>query len=318
MQKQKPEEKLMHPRVSVIIAAYNARDFIEAAVTSALGQSEQNLEVLVVDDCSSDGTPDLIRSISDPRLRLYVLDRNGGPSRARNRAIQEARGDWITFLDADDWYAPDRMEVLLRVGEEYQTEIVADDMYRLSDPADPAPRTKLGKLRLNEATIIDAVAFLKMDCGLKPVIRRDFILRQSILFDERLRNGEDTLLLLECLLAGARLLLWPKPYYYYREHAGSLSSFRVKALFQRCNTTRELLRREIILADSVLRQVLEVRLAEAEKALRYYSVVEPLRQWRLREALRAGLFKPSFFRLLIMALPKVFNNRICRRLSTNT
>lgn len=318
MQEQKTEEISMPPRVSVIIAAYNARDFIEAAVTSALGQTEENLEVIVVDDCSSDGTPDLIRGIADPRLRLYVLDRNGGPSRARNRAIREARGDWITFLDADDWYAPDRMEALLRVGEEYQTEIVADDIYRLSGPADPAPRTKLAKLRLNEATIIDAVAFLRMDCGLKPVIRRDFLLRQNILFDERLRNGEDTLLLLECLLAGARLLLWPRPYYYYREHEGSLSSFRVNALHQRCNTTRELLRRELILSDSVLRQVLEVRLAEAEKALRYYSVVEPLRQWRLREALRAGLFKPSFFLLLIMALPKVFNNRICRRLSTNT
>lgn len=308
----------MHPRVSIIIAAYNARDFIEAAVTSALGQTEQNLEVLVVDDCSSDGTPDLVRNISDPRLRLYVLDRNNGPSRARNRAIQEARGDWITFLDADDWYAPDRMEVLLRVGEEYQTEIVADDIYRLSDPADPAPRTKLGKLQLNDATIIDAVAFLKMDCGLKPVIRRDFILRQSILFDERLRNGEDTLLLLECLFAGARLLLWPKPYYYYRDHEGSLSSFRVKALIQRCKTTRELLQREIIQSDAILRQAFEVRLAEAEKGLSYYSVVEPLRQWRLREALRAGLFKPSFFRLLILTLPKVFNNKIFRHLRTNT
>jgi succinoglycan biosynthesis protein ExoO len=308
----------MPPRVSVIIAAYNARDFIEAAVTSALGQTEKNLEVIVVDDCSSDGTADFIRGISDPRLRLYVLDRNGGPSQARNRAIQAARGDWITFLDADDWYAPDRIEVLLQVGEKYQTEIVADDIYRLSGPADPAPRTKLGKLRLNEATIIDAVSFLRMDCGLKPVIRRDFILRQNILFDKRLRNGEDTLLLLECLLAGARLLLWPKPYYYYREHEGSLSSFRVKALLQRCNTTQELLRREIIQSDPVLCRGLEARLAEAKKALHYYSVVEPLRQWRLREALRSGLFKPSFFLLLIMALPKVFNNRICRRLSTNT
>lgn len=307
----------MHPRVSVIIAAYNARDFIEAAVSSALKQTEQNLEVLVVDDCSSDGTPDLIRDISDPRLRLYVLDRNGGPSRARNRAIQEARGDWITFLDADDWYAPDRMEVLLRVGDEYQTEVVADDIYRLSDPSDPAPRTKLGKLRLNGATIIDAVAFLKMDCGVKPVIRRDFILRQSILFDERLRNGEDTLLLLECLLAGARLLLWPKPYYYYREHAGSLSSFRVKALIQRCKTTRDLLRREIVLSNFVLRQALEVRLSEAEKGLRYYSVIEPLRQWRFREALRAGLFNPSFFCLLFKAVPKALNNKLCRRLNSH-
>ena len=308
----------MHPRVSIIIAAYNARDFIETAVTSALGQTEQNLEVLVVDDGSSDGSPDLIRGISDPRLRLYVLDRNGGPSRARNRAIQEARGDWITFLDADDWYAPDRMEVMLRVGEENQTEIVADDLYRLTGPNDPAPRTKLGKFRLKGPKIIDAGAFLKMDCGLKPVIRRDFILRQSILFDERLRNGEDTLLLLECLLAGARLLLWPKPYYYYREHEGSLSSFRVEALIQRCKTTQELLRREIIQSDSLLRGILEIRLAEAKEGLRYYSVVEPLRQWRLREALRAGLFKPSFFRLLVMALPKVFNNRICRHLSPRT
>lgn len=308
----------MLPRVSVIIAAYNAREFVEMAVASALEQTEKRIEVLVVDDGSIDGTAEVVRRFEDPRIRLFALDRNGGQSHARNVAIKEAKGEWITFLDADDWYAPNRLETMLRAAEEHGTDIVADDVYRLFGPEDPAPRRKLEKRRMTRPEVIDAAGFLRLDSGLKPVIRRQCLTRNGILFDESLRYGEDTLLLLECLLAGARLILIPEALYYYRDREGSLTTFRVETLIQRSRTTQELLRRDNVQRDPTLRRLLEERLAQADEGVRYYKVMEPLRSGRWGEALNAGLFSASFVLLFLKAVPKVLNNRIWRRLSLHT
>jgi glycosyltransferase involved in cell wall biosynthesis len=96
-------------RASIIVIVYNGEQYIERAVSSALGQTVADIEVIVVDDGSSDGSADRVRRIKDSRLRL-VRQNNQGPSAARNTGIHEAKGDWIAFLDCDDWWAPDKLE----------------------------------------------------------------------------------------------------------------------------------------------------------------------------------------------------------------
>mgnify|MGYP001802825497 FL=1 len=88
---------------TIVIAAYNASAFIAPSIRSALAQSD-SCEVIVVDDASSDKTADTARACDDGSGRLVVLeqDRNQGPAAARNRAISQARGEWIALLDADD------------------------------------------------------------------------------------------------------------------------------------------------------------------------------------------------------------------------
>ena len=90
--------------VSVIIPAYNAADVLERCVRSVLAQTYARFEVLLVDDGSRDGTPELADALAreDGRVRV-VHKENGGVSSARNAGLDEARGEWLTFVDADDY-----------------------------------------------------------------------------------------------------------------------------------------------------------------------------------------------------------------------
>lgn len=95
------------PRATIIIPAFNAEAHIEDCAASALAQTEQNIEVIVVDDGSTDRTMNLLRTTAEKDSRLRILSQpNGGGGSARNRAMAEARGEYLFFLDADDSFSP--------------------------------------------------------------------------------------------------------------------------------------------------------------------------------------------------------------------
>jgi glycosyltransferase involved in cell wall biosynthesis len=95
------------PLVSVVLPAYNARAYIAQAIRSVLDQDYQNLEIIVVDDGSSDGTPDEARLFGE-RVRV-IEQKNGGPAAARNRGVAHARGKLLAFIDADDLWLPGKL-----------------------------------------------------------------------------------------------------------------------------------------------------------------------------------------------------------------
>ena len=95
------------PRVTVAIPTWNRAHLVGRALASARAQTVRDIEILVVDDGSTDETPALLAGIDDARLRVVRLERNGGVSRARNTAIERARGGWLAFLDDDNEWAPD-------------------------------------------------------------------------------------------------------------------------------------------------------------------------------------------------------------------
>src|SRR6185369_10910146 len=108
----------------VIVPAYNAAKLIRPALTSALYQSAGDLEVIVVDDGSSDQTADVAEEFAarDPRVRLVRHELTRGVAAARNTAITHARGEWIAPLDADDAFVATRIETLLKLAGEAQAD----------------------------------------------------------------------------------------------------------------------------------------------------------------------------------------------------
>jgi glycosyltransferase involved in cell wall biosynthesis len=108
----------MHPKVSVIIPTYNRVGTVPRAISSALAQTVSDLEVIVVDDGSSDDTGKTLAGMFGDRIRYYA-QANQGASVARNRGMAEARGEWIGFLDSDDLWEPDKLEWQLKAMEQF-------------------------------------------------------------------------------------------------------------------------------------------------------------------------------------------------------
>ena len=104
------------PLVSVIMATYNSEEYVRQSIASVREQSEGDWELLVTDDCSTDGTLSHLRELAqdDPRISVLRLDANQGPAVARNNSIENARGRYIAFLDSDDLWRPRKLETQLK------------------------------------------------------------------------------------------------------------------------------------------------------------------------------------------------------------
>lgn len=98
--------------VSIIMPSYNTADFISETIDSVLNQSYKNWELIIVDDCSTDNTDEIIKKyLSDQRIRYLKNEKNSGAAVSRNYALREAKGKWIAFLDSDDLWLPEKLEL---------------------------------------------------------------------------------------------------------------------------------------------------------------------------------------------------------------
>lgn len=116
--------------ISVIIPAYNVQDWIARAIDSLRSQTLTDYEVILVDDGSTDGTPAFCDefALSDKRIRV-IHQRNSGAAAARNRALNEARGEFIYFMDADDWCEPSMLEQMFLFARDNQLDLVVCGFY---------------------------------------------------------------------------------------------------------------------------------------------------------------------------------------------
>lgn len=104
--------------VSIIMPSYNTAPFIEETIQSVLNQTYTNWELIIIDDCSADNTDEVINRIDDERIHYYKNKVNSGAAVSRNKALREARGQWIAYLDSDALWMPDKLEKQIRFMED--------------------------------------------------------------------------------------------------------------------------------------------------------------------------------------------------------
>ena len=211
---------------SVIIPAYNVSGIIGRAIRSAAAQTLPPFEILVIDDCSTDHTVEVVKALGReiPSLRLLSTPANGGPSAARNAGLREAKADWIALLDADDAWKPGRLERLSEVASATSADFVADNLVMWDPVAQaqfkptyfelPEPRKQITLLDMFRAD--DNFNFSKASFTLmKPIFRRKFLAEHKLEYNESMKVGEDFNFYVEGLFNGAKLILIDEAYYIY-------------------------------------------------------------------------------------------------------
>ena len=233
-----------------MIAAHNAAAFLDDAVSSALTQTCRAVEVIAVDDGSSDGTHEALAAWARRDTRVTVLrhEHCRGAAAARDTAIAHAKGRWIAVLDADDAFLPERVERLIALAEETGADLLADNLIerdfatgmRLGTILPPSEMAVGGPLSLSEMLRRDRVDLPgRAKLGfLKPIVRRDFLDRSGVRYRPEMRVGEDFLFQFECVLAGGRYRLSPEAMYLCSVRAGSVSTLGRGAIYLSAATRR--------------------------------------------------------------------------------
>ena len=211
---------------SVIIPAYNVSSIIGRAIRSAAVQTLPPLEILIIDDCSTDNTVEVVRALGleIPSVRILSTPANGGPSMARNVGLREAKADWVALLDADDAWKPGRLKRLSEVASATSADFVADNLVMWDAAADAQfkptyfelPRRQMQITLLDMFRADDNFNFSKASFTLmKPIFRRKFLADHQLKYDEGIRVGEDFMFYVESLFKGAKIILIDEAYYIY-------------------------------------------------------------------------------------------------------
>lgn len=262
------------PSFSVIIAAYQAAEFVGDAIRSALDQTLPPFEVIVCDDGSTDGTDRVVESFDRP-VRL-VRRGNGGEGAAKDTAARAAEGDFVVLLDADDLWLPSRLAALAELaGSRPDLDILTTDAWMV------AGERRVGRV------YHEGWRFAVSDQPLA-ILERNFVFggaavrREALLaaggFDPAARWTADWECWIRMIVAGARVGLDDRPLALYRLHEGALSSNRARLLRGRVRTLEKARR---LALDARERAALERSIDHHDRA----ALVEEARQAaRLREA----------------------------------
>ncbi|PBB33528.1 glycosyltransferase family 2 protein [Mesorhizobium sp. WSM3882] len=221
----------MQPDVSFVIAAYNAEATLDRAIASAMAQRDVAIEVIVVDDRSIDRTRDVARAYPQDIVTVVALPANRGPGGTRNAGLDLARGRWVAVLDSDDAVLPGRLAAMIARAEKAGAEIAVDNVQVVREDGTPEDMMfptgyleELGEISLTDYIAGNIVFESRFNLGyLKPIFRRRFLDDNQLRYDEKLRIGEDYILLASALAKGGRCVVEPTVGYVYHIRTGSIS-----------------------------------------------------------------------------------------------
>ena len=223
----------MKELISIIVPVHNAERFIRETITSVLDQTEKNFELILVDDCSTDRSCEIINEFDDPRICLIRQPENKGAYAARNRGLEEAHGRYIAFLDADDLWSKYKLERTLFYLKEQGTGFVftgyefADESGKGTGAIVKVPRRRTFRTALNNTDIFTSTVMLDRE-----IIPDELIRMPNI-------KSEDTATWWTILKAGHTAAGLNENLVKYRRSGGSLSSDKVEALRRIWNLYRK-------------------------------------------------------------------------------
>lgn len=220
------------PLVSIIVPAYNVELYIAKGIESVLQQTYKNIEMIIVDDGSKDKTAEIVKKYAkeDSRVKLYSKE-NGGVSSARNVALEKATGEYILFLDSDDWLEKHTVEYLLNMIESEKLCLVSADSYfaylnedgsiRREKHRDEKKRIKVNR---HDALLTTGTGEYNLQSSCYKLYARGVIIDNGITFREDIAHGEDGLFVFNYLNCVEGLLYDTEPLWNILERPNSATT----------------------------------------------------------------------------------------------
>lgn len=233
--------------VSVIMPLFNAKNYLKFAVDSVLHQTLKNVQVVIVDDCSTDGSLDLCRQLygGNERVSIFQQPKNAGPGAARNRGINEACGEYVAFIDSDDEMMPENLENMFNAAKLHNADVLHNNHIRAMLPNDD------GTMPLELFSQPDNILLWQLDkgdlpAGIQPLssdlqqrltlwkngclawsvcnkmFKRAFLIDNRLSFPD-LTRGEDAVFCLQCLLTAKNYVIMPGGWYVVRTNDTSMT-----------------------------------------------------------------------------------------------
>ena len=219
----------MNPTVSIIVPVYNAEKNLDRCIESVLKQDYENFELILMDDGSKDNSGNLCDEYAKKDARIRVIHKeNSGVSDTRNQAIQLARGEYLQFIDSDDWITPDATGLMVRMAQESKCEMVIADFYRVIGErlAHKGDIREDGLLTREEFALymMEDPADFYYGVLWNKLYRRDIVEEFQLRMDENISWCEDFIFNMEYIRHVKNVYALHVPIYYYVKTPGSLVS----------------------------------------------------------------------------------------------
>ncbi|MHC1733545.1 MAG: glycosyltransferase family 2 protein [Bacteroidales bacterium] len=219
----------MKSLVTIVVPIYNVGEYLSCCLNSILSQNYAEFEVIGVDDCSTDCSAEIFNSYSmiDSRFRLVSHDANRGLPSSRNTGIEHAKGDYVYFLDSDDWISPHSLEMLLRLFRKDSIDIAMGGLIKCEDASGkayvPANHAKYMSTCLKSATLFTQSSLFFSVISCNKLIRKSYLDQMGFFFAPIPRRFED-MLTYKWYLSGAKVSSVIDITYFYRERCPDSNS----------------------------------------------------------------------------------------------
>lgn len=235
------------PEISVILPVFNGEEFIGKAIESVLAQTFEDFELIIVDDGSSDSSPDIINSFSDERITI-ISQSNQGPGAARNNALKIAKGEYVMYLDSDDWFCPDALEVAFNEATKFDTDLTFFKMINFD--GERYYENDWFELKTYDSSFEDRVfgpeetpgSIFDLSVGVcQKIYKRKFLERIDARFPEGI-FFEDMPFFYYVFLKAERISIVKRHLYVRRKHTSSITNVVDEKFFDTVPAGQELLR----------------------------------------------------------------------------
>ena len=218
----------MNPKVSVIIPVYNVETYLRQCLDSVCAQTLKEIEIICVDDGSTDSSPDILKEYAQKDARIRILSqKNAGAGAARNYGLRESKGEYLSFLDSDDFFEPDMLEEAYKSIEEYNADFVVfeSDQYHMNtkeyvkNPWVVRRKDIPPYMPFKHRELTDNVFKTFVGWAWDKLYRKSFVMEHDLWFQEQ-RTSNDLLFVFSAVVLAKRIAIVYKTLAHQRRGSG--------------------------------------------------------------------------------------------------